>query len=156
MSIVEPSRAIEVAPIGDTSVLAFFCDMNVPERGTFWACASGRALDGMDFMIYPLVGTIIFSDVGAFLTNLDPTRLRGSGQVFCYNFGRGIGDAVPVPGRRALDLDFARQRHRDLRRTRLRRVLYRRFRAAGKTRPNSACGCLKRSLPFPPHCGEGN
>ena len=44
MSIVEPSRAIEVAPIGDTSVLAFFRDMNVPERGTFWACAPGRAL----------------------------------------------------------------------------------------------------------------
>jgi hypothetical protein len=95
MSIVEPSRAIEVAPIGDTSVLAFFCDMNVPERGTFWACASGRALDSMNFMIYPLVGTIIFSDVGAFFTELDPTRLRGSGQVFCYNFGRGIGDLFP-------------------------------------------------------------
>ena len=34
--------------------------MNLPERRTFWACASGWALDGMDFMIYPLViGTII-------------------------------------------------------------------------------------------------
>ncbi len=44
----------------DTSLLAFYRDMNVPERRTFWACASGWALDGMDFMIYPLViGTII-------------------------------------------------------------------------------------------------
>ena len=34
--------------------------MNLPERRTFWACAAGWALDGMDFMIYPLViGTII-------------------------------------------------------------------------------------------------
>src|SRR5258708_26485244 len=34
--------------------------MNVSDRRTFWACATGWALDGMDFMIYPLViGTII-------------------------------------------------------------------------------------------------
>jgi MFS family permease len=59
-STVGPSGAIEVAPIEDTSLLAFYRDMNLPERRTFWACASGWALDGMDFMIYPLVvGTII-------------------------------------------------------------------------------------------------
>jgi MFS family permease len=52
--------AIEVAKIEDTSLFAFYRDMNLPERRTFWACASGWALDGMDFMIYPLViGTII-------------------------------------------------------------------------------------------------
>src|SRR5256714_5347455 len=60
MTTSEPSGAIEVAPIEDTSLLAFYRDMNLPERRTFWACASGWALDGMDFMIYPLViGTII-------------------------------------------------------------------------------------------------
>jgi MFS family permease len=60
MTTAEPSGAIEFAPIEDTSLLAFYRDMNVPERRTFWACASGWALDGMDFMIYPLViGTII-------------------------------------------------------------------------------------------------
>ena len=54
------TEAIKVAPIEDTSLLAFYRDMNVPERRTFWACASGWALDGMDFMIYPLViGTIM-------------------------------------------------------------------------------------------------
>ena len=59
-STVEPPEAIEVAAIEDTSLLAFYRDMNLPERQTFWACASGWALDGMDFMIYPLViGTII-------------------------------------------------------------------------------------------------
>ena len=59
-STVEPSGAIEVAPIEDTSLLAFYRDMSLPERQTFWACASGWALDGMDFMIYPLViGTVI-------------------------------------------------------------------------------------------------
>ncbi|ACA15561.1 major facilitator superfamily MFS_1 [Methylobacterium sp. 4-46] len=47
-------------PVEDASLAAFYRDMTVPERRTFWACASGWALDGMDFMIYPLViGTII-------------------------------------------------------------------------------------------------
>ena len=60
MSSIEPSAAIEIAPIEDTSLLAFYRDMEPPERSTFWACAAGWALDGMDFMIYPLViGTII-------------------------------------------------------------------------------------------------
>jgi MFS family permease len=60
MSTAEQSRAIEIAQIEDTSLLAFYRDMNLPERRTFWACAAGWALDGMDFQIYPLVvGTII-------------------------------------------------------------------------------------------------
>jgi MFS family permease len=60
VSIVEPSGGIEIAAIEDSSLLAFYRDMNLPERRTFWACAAGWALDGMDFMIYPLViGTII-------------------------------------------------------------------------------------------------
>src|SRR5947209_16361252 len=53
-----PSDA--VVPIEDTSLTAFYKDMNVAERRTFWSCATGWSLDGMDFMIYPLViGTII-------------------------------------------------------------------------------------------------
>ena len=49
-----------VTPIEDTSLTGFYKDMTVPEKRTFWACATGWALDGMDFMIYPLViGTII-------------------------------------------------------------------------------------------------
>jgi MFS family permease len=60
MSSVNPSGAIDVVPIEDTSLLAFYRDMDPPERRTFWACAAGWALDGMDFLIYPLViGTII-------------------------------------------------------------------------------------------------
>jgi MFS family permease len=37
-----------------------------------------------------------FSGIGAFLTELFPTRLRGSGQGFAYNFGRGIGALFPA------------------------------------------------------------
>jgi len=37
-----------------------------------------------------------FSGIGAFLTELFPTSLRGSGQGFAYNFGRGIGALFPA------------------------------------------------------------
>jgi MFS family permease len=48
------------ASADSASLAAFYRDMTAPERRTFWACATGWALDGMDFMIYPLViGTII-------------------------------------------------------------------------------------------------
>jgi MFS family permease len=38
----------------------------------------------------------IFSPIGAFFTELFPSRLRGSGQGFSYNFGRGIGALFPT------------------------------------------------------------
>ncbi len=59
-----------------------------------------------------------FSGLGAFLTELYPTRLRGSGQGFCYNFGRGIGALFPFLVGCALHLDIAGQRDRHLRRRR--------------------------------------
>src|ERR1700688_4889479 len=60
MSAADQTKVFETAVIEDTSLVAFYRDMNTTERRTFWACAAGWALDGMDFMIYPLViGTII-------------------------------------------------------------------------------------------------
>lgn len=38
----------------------------------------------------------IFSGMGAFLTELFPTRIRGSGQGFCYNIGRAIAAFFPL------------------------------------------------------------
>ncbi len=38
----------------------------------------------------------IFSGMGPFMTELFPSRMRGSGQGFCYNFGRGIGALFPT------------------------------------------------------------
>ncbi len=38
----------------------------------------------------------IFSGAGAFLAELFPNEIRGSGQGFCYNFGRGIGSTFPA------------------------------------------------------------
>jgi MFS family permease len=36
-----------------------------------------------------------FSPIGAFLTELFPSRVRGSGQGFSYNIGRAIGALFP-------------------------------------------------------------
>jgi len=38
----------------------------------------------------------IFSGMGAFLTELFPTRIRGSGQGFCYNIGRALAAFFPL------------------------------------------------------------
>ncbi|MDA8521485.1 MFS transporter [Acidovorax sp. NCPPB 4044] len=38
----------------------------------------------------------IFSGMGAFLSELFPSDVRGSGQGFCYNFGRAIGAICPA------------------------------------------------------------
>jgi MFS family permease len=53
---------------------------------------------GMLIMGFPLgfFGSGYFSGVGAFLTELFPTRIRGSGQGFAYNFGRGVGALFPT------------------------------------------------------------
>jgi MFS family permease len=38
----------------------------------------------------------VFSPIGPFFTELFPSRLRGSGQGFSYNFGRGVGALFPT------------------------------------------------------------
>jgi MFS family permease len=52
----------------------------------------------MLFLGFPLgfFASGIFSGMGPFLTELYPTRMRGSGQGFAYNFGRGIAAANPL------------------------------------------------------------
>src|ERR1700730_6281150 len=51
----------------------------------------------MLFLGFPLgfFASGIFSGMGPFLTELFPTRVRGSGQGFAYNFGRGIASINP-------------------------------------------------------------
>jgi len=52
----------------------------------------------MLFLGFPLgfFASGIFSGMGAFFTELFPTRIRGSGQGFSYNFGRGVGALFPT------------------------------------------------------------
>ena len=42
------------------------------------------------------VSLIMFSPMGSFMTELYPTAVRGTGQGFCYNAGRGIGALFPA------------------------------------------------------------
>jgi sugar phosphate permease len=39
---------------------------------------------------------MMFSPMGPFMTELFPTAVRGVGQGFCYNVGRGIGAVFPT------------------------------------------------------------
>ena len=74
-NLTQPAGA-DIARIDDPSLTAFYNDMTVPERRTFWACAAGWCLDGMDFMIYPLViGTLM----KATMAYTAPKRARRSG-----------------------------------------------------------------------------
>ncbi len=59
MTTSTPSALDARVVIGDASLTAFYRGMSLPERRTFWACAAGWCLDGMDYMVYPLViGTL--------------------------------------------------------------------------------------------------
>ena len=52
----------------------------------------------MFFLGFPLGFFLsgIFSGMGAFLSELYPSSVRGSGQGFCYNFGRAFGSFCPA------------------------------------------------------------
>jgi len=50
-SSTSPASAEKIVPIKDTSFTGFYRHMTASERRTFWACAAGWTLDGMDFMI---------------------------------------------------------------------------------------------------------
>src|ERR1700759_377953 len=84
MSTADRTGSFETADIEDTSLVAFYRDMNAAKRRTFWACAAGWALDGMDFMIYPLViGTIIA------MWKVDPGYAGLAGTVTCLSSSVG-------------------------------------------------------------------
>lgn len=56
------TEAIGIAAPAPSGLGAFYHDMTAPERRTFWACGAGWALDGLDFMIYPLVLSTIMHE----------------------------------------------------------------------------------------------
>ena len=39
---------------------------------------------------------MMFSPMGAYMTELYPTEVRGAGQGFCYNAGRAMGALFPA------------------------------------------------------------
>lgn len=79
-------------------------------RGALILFAAGSLIAIAVYMLAPLgpIATLLsgfplgffpsgaFSPMGSFFTELFPTSLRGSGQGFTYNFGRGVGALFPA------------------------------------------------------------
>ena len=60
MSEVTELNRMTASDAPNYSVLDFYRTMNANARRTFWACTAGWTLDGMDFMLFPLViGTLV-------------------------------------------------------------------------------------------------
>jgi MFS family permease len=90
-------------------VSAFLADY-IGRRNTFFVFAVGSACIAALYTFMPISNAAMlalgfplgffvsgnFSGVGAFLTELYPSRMRGSGQGFTYNFGRAVGALFPT------------------------------------------------------------
>jgi MFS family permease len=102
-------RVIILGALAGYLVAAWFSD-RLGRRRTFFlfaACSAATAVaytlipisDGMMLVLGFPLGFFVsgnFSGVGAYFTELFPSRVRGSGQGFAYNFGRGIGALFPA------------------------------------------------------------
>jgi MFS family permease len=82
----------------------------IGRKATFLVSAIGSAVLTVVYLFAPLDNSLIlpvgfllgyislmmFSPMGPFMTELFPTAVRGVGQGFCYNVGRGIGAVFPA------------------------------------------------------------
>ncbi len=87
---------------------AYLCD-RMGRRKTFFTFAICSAIIAVLYTLIPIGDTAMlflgfplgfflsgnFSGMGPYLTELFPTRVRGSGQGFVYNLGRGLGAFAP-------------------------------------------------------------
>jgi MFS family permease len=82
----------------------------IGRKATFLVSASGSVVLMVVYLLAPLsndlilpvgfllgyINLMMFSPMGPFMTELFPTAVRGVGQGFCYNAGRGIGAVFPA------------------------------------------------------------
>ena len=93
-------------------VAAYLAD-SIGRKKTFFIFAAGSAIIAVAYTLLPISNTAMlflgfplgffvsgnFSGCGPFLTELFPSRVRGSGQGFVYNFGRGLSAfTAPIVG----------------------------------------------------------
>jgi MFS family permease len=82
----------------------------IGRKATFLLSAIGSVVLMLVYLFAPLsndlilpvgfllgyINLMMFSPMGPFMTELFPTAVRGVGQGFCYNVGRGIGAVFPA------------------------------------------------------------
>jgi MFS family permease len=82
----------------------------IGRKSTFMVSAVGSVVLMLVYLFAPLsndlilpvgfllgfINLMMFSPMGPFMTELYPTAVRGVGQGFCYNAGRGIGAIFPA------------------------------------------------------------
>src|SRR6185437_3537467 len=82
----------------------------IGRKSTFMVSAIGSVVLMLVYLFAPLSNSMIlpvgfllgyinlmmFSPMGPFMTELYPTAVRGVGQGFCYNAGRGVGAIFPA------------------------------------------------------------
>jgi MFS family permease len=94
-------------------IAAAYASDHLGRKNTFFLFAAGSAIIAVVYTMIPIDNTWMlflgfplgffvsgnFSGCGPFLTELFPSRVRGSGQGFVYNFGRGMSAfATPLVG----------------------------------------------------------
>jgi MFS family permease len=92
---------------------AAYLSDHIGRKKTFFIFAAGSAIIAVLYTLIPIGNTMMlflgfplgffvsgnFSGCGPFLTELFPSRVRGSGQGFVYNFGRGLSAfTAPIVG----------------------------------------------------------
>jgi MFS family permease len=112
LSVFNTSGYLIVLIVGSFTgyiVGAILCD-KIGRRASFILFAIGSFVLGMIYTMLPItdgmmlalgfpLGIVvqgIFAGVGAYLSELYPNAIRGSGQGFCYNLGRGFGSFFPI------------------------------------------------------------
>jgi MFS family permease len=88
---------------------AYLAD-GIGRKATFLVSAIGSVVLMLVYLFAPLsndlilpvgfllgyINLMMFSPMGPFMTELFPTAVRGVGQGFCYNVGRGVGAVFPA------------------------------------------------------------
>lgn len=82
----------------------------IGRRKTFFVSTIGAALMLVVYLVLPISNAVmlpsgfflgvftymVFAPLGPYLSEIYPTSMRGSGQGFCYNVGRGFGALFPL------------------------------------------------------------